>query len=236
MAIIVYTIFLPAWPVGSIGFYNQIRIFYNIDSTYSTRGFVGIELFFGFGAIEIGFFIISLILLYLSHNQLSIIFGYIGIIFHIFNYIYAFNKIFKFRPSFPYSNYELVGFKLEVGFFSALIPCVLIIGVIITLQVYKLREKGGNINLIKKSILNLGTKYPRLEINEIAEKTNEYPELIIQIVKEMINSGEIYAEYFHKTKSVAFNQQANINEIDNLMKIYKEWESNNLDKKMEIDH
>ena len=40
----------------------------------------------------------------------------------------------------------------------------------------------------------------------------------------MIENHEIYAQFFSSTKSVAFNQQANINEIDNLMKIYKDWE------------
>lgn len=32
-----------------------------------------------------------------------------------------------------------------------------------------------------------------------------------------------YAEYFKSTKSIAFNQQANIDEIDKLMAAYKEW-------------
>ncbi len=40
----------------------------------------------------------------------------------------------------------------------------------------------------------------------------------------MIKNKEIYATYFESSKSVAFDQQANINEIDKLMSVYNEWE------------
>ena len=33
----------------------------------------------------------------------------------------------------------------------------------------------------------------------------------------MIDNKEIYAKYFESSKSVAFNQQANVEEIDKLM-------------------
>ena len=47
----------------------------------------------------------------------------------------------------------------------------------------------------------------------------------------MIENKEIYAQYFSSTKSVAFNQQANIEEIDKLMATYKEWEEKEFEKK-----
>jgi len=47
----------------------------------------------------------------------------------------------------------------------------------------------------------------------------------------MIKNKEIYAEYFTSSKSVAFNQQANIDEIDKLMEVYKEWEEKKVGKK-----
>ncbi len=47
----------------------------------------------------------------------------------------------------------------------------------------------------------------------------------------MIDDKEIYAEYFESSKSVAFDQQANINEIDKLMTTYKEWEDKEFGKK-----
>jgi len=36
---------------------------------------------------------------------------------------------------------------------------------------------------------------------------------------------------FESSKSVAFNQQANIDEIDKLMATYKEWEDKKVEKK-----
>jgi len=76
---------------------------------------------------------------------------------------------------------------------------------------------------IKKTIIDLGTKFTRLEIVEIVEKTGiDDDSLIIKTVSDMIENKEIYAEYFSSSKVVAFNQQAIINDIDKLMNTYKE--------------
>ena len=40
----------------------------------------------------------------------------------------------------------------------------------------------------------------------------------------MIEKGAIYAKYFHTSKSIAFNQVANIEEIDKLTAAFEEWE------------
>ncbi len=77
---------------------------------------------------------------------------------------------------------------------------------------------------IKSTVLDLGTKFPRLQIVEIAERTGADPKLIVETVKEMISKGEIYADYFESSRSVAFNQQANIDEIDSLMDSFRDWE------------
>jgi hypothetical protein len=87
------------------------------------------------------------------------------------------------------------------------------------------------ITIIRKSILYLGTKFTRLHITEIAEECGQNEKLIISIIKDMIQNKEIYAQYFSSTKSIAFDQQANINEIDNLMKAYKDWEDKEVGKK-----
>lgn len=84
---------------------------------------------------------------------------------------------------------------------------------------------------IKKSILELGTKFGRLQVIEIAEECSEENSLIISTIKEMITNQEIYAQYFSSSKVVAFNQQANIAEIDKLMDQYKEWEDKEIGKK-----
>lgn len=86
--------------------------------------------------------------------------------------------------------------------------------------------------MIKKTILDLGTKFDRLEVHDIAEKCDAAKGTIIEVIQEMIKNDEIYAEYFRSSNTVAFNQQANIEEIDNLMAIYKKWEEENVGKKV----
>ena len=85
--------------------------------------------------------------------------------------------------------------------------------------------------LIRKTILELGTKYPRLQVKEIAETCKIDVNTIIGIIREMIKNNEIYAQYFKSTNSVAFNQQANIDEIYVLMEQYKKWEQEGIGKK-----
>ena len=92
--------------------------------------------------------------------------------------------------------------------------------------------KMEKINTIKRTVLDLGTKFGRLQIIEISEVCSIKDEnLIVDTVKEMIENKEIYGQYFSSSKSVAFNQQANIDEIDNLMKAYREWEDKKVEKK-----
>jgi len=71
-----------------------------------------------------------------------------------------------------------------------------------------------------------------LNATDISEKTGIQDEgLIIDVISDMIKNKEIYAEYFKESKSVAFNQQANIDEIDKLMEAYKDWEKKKVGKK-----
>ncbi len=84
---------------------------------------------------------------------------------------------------------------------------------------------------IKNTILSLGTKFGRLQIIEISEECGESEDLIISTVREMIEGSEIYAKYFESSKSVAFDQQANIKEIDKLMDQYLQWEKEGISKK-----
>lgn len=87
------------------------------------------------------------------------------------------------------------------------------------------------IKKIKKVVLHLGTQFTRLQINEIAEECGIYnSQEIIDTVRDMIKNKEIYAKYFLSSKTVAFNQQANIDEIDKLMEAYKDWEEKGLKK------
>jgi len=84
---------------------------------------------------------------------------------------------------------------------------------------------------IKNTILNLGVKFDRLHVAEVAEKCGESEDDIINTALDMIDKKEIYAEYFKSTKSVVFDKQANIDEIDALMEQYKKWEEEGISKK-----
>jgi len=84
---------------------------------------------------------------------------------------------------------------------------------------------------IKSIIIKLGTQFGRLQVKEITEICGEEERLIISTIENMIENKEIYAQYFSSTKSVAFNLQANIEEIDRLMATYKEWEEKKVGKK-----
>ncbi|MFX0140355.1 MAG: toll/interleukin-1 receptor domain-containing protein, partial [Candidatus Hodarchaeota archaeon] len=87
------------------------------------------------------------------------------------------------------------------------------------------------INKIKRIVINLATKFARLEIIDISEKTGISDEdFIIEIIEEMIQNNEVYAGYFSKYKTVYFDQQSNIEQIESLIKTYGEWEKNNLDR------
>lgn len=95
-------------------------------------------------------------------------------------------------------------------------------------------EKEGKekISTIKKTTLDLSAKYTRLNISEISEFCGISDELLIKkVIQDMIENKEVHAHYFASTKSIAFDQQVNIAEIDELMEHYKQWENEGRSKK-----
>ena len=60
------------------------------------------------------------------------------------------------------------------------------------------------INRIKQTITNLGTKFSRLQLTDISEKSDIKNEVLIEkIIIEMINKKEIRGEYFANSKALA---------------------------------
>jgi hypothetical protein len=112
------------------------------------------------------------------------------------------------------------------GFFVWLAFCT--INLVIALG--KFVKSSENVSIIKKTVLELGTQFANLEVSEISEVCNVNKIVIIETILKMIENREIYAEYFKSSKSVAFNKQANIEEIDKLMATFRDWEEN-LEKK-----
>ncbi|MFX1456357.1 MAG: hypothetical protein ACFFDB_13365 [Promethearchaeota archaeon] len=171
------------------------------------------------GFVSIG---LSFIFFKIFKTKLAIIFGLVGCIFIGFNLIYI--LIFINLPSDPHQ------YIMEIGFYFGIISWVLFCTINIILSRVKFREKEEDISIIKKTILDLSTKFDRLEVHDISEKCGVDKNTIIQVLKNMTKKNEVYAEYFKTTNSVAFNQKANIEEIDSLMAKYKEWEDDRIDK------
>jgi len=77
------------------------------------------------------------------------------------------------------------------------------------------------ISKIKETILDLGTKYSRLHVKEIAEECKINDEkFIISVINDMISKKEINARFFESTFSVAFNQEANIQNFSTLKDMF----------------
>jgi len=150
----------------------------------------------------------------------AIEFGIIGCILIGINWILII--IFPLNRSLILTNASWLGIFMWIGF--CFINFILLI-----LHLFRRNLKSEM--LIRKTILDLGTKFSRLEVREVSEVCKIDRATIIDIIKEMITNNEIYADYFSSSKTVAFNQLANVDEIDNLISIYKKWEAEKFDKK-----
>jgi hypothetical protein len=97
-----------------------------------------------------------------------------------------------------------------------------------------LQDTGNSVILkIKRSILDLGTKYNRINLSDITENAGIGDEkLVSYVILDMIDKKEIYAKYFKSTKTIVFDKEMIIDRIDDLMEKYKEWEERSTDKKI----
>lgn len=93
-----------------------------------------------------------------------------------------------------------------------------------------LRTSAKEEAIVKRKIIEFGGKIARLKVKDISEKSNVDTSNVFRILIEMIKNQEIYAEYFKSSKTVAFNQIANLENIDLLMKLYEDWEHQKLKK------
>lgn len=86
--------------------------------------------------------------------------------------------------------------------------------------------------LIRKEILELGTKYPDFKLKNVSKNCRSDRNTIIAVAKKMIKNKEIYADYFKISKKFVFNNMANAEEIDKLMEMFSEWEEEHMRKKV----
>ena len=114
-------------------------------------------------------------------------------------------------------------------FHSTIIVILLIILSVFILLV-NLRTVPKEEAAVKKKIIEFGGKIPRLKVKDISEKSNVDTSTVFKTLKKMIANQEIYADYFKSTKTIAFNQIANIENLDSLLKLYEDWEQQQLKK------
>ncbi|MBD3214454.1 MAG: hypothetical protein GF311_17715 [Candidatus Lokiarchaeota archaeon] len=94
-----------------------------------------------------------------------------------------------------------------------------------------MNNEDSDIVNIKRTIIDLGTKFTRLTLGDVNEKCKESKDIVLKVINQMIGDNEIYAKYFKSTQMIAFDQQANIDDIDNLMKTYQEWEKYEVERR-----
>ena len=142
----------------------------------------------------------------------------------------GFNLFFFVIPD-HYKGDLISDYKFLLGYYIAIFEWFGFCIINLALVKSKFVKANESVKLIKKAVLELGTQFANLEIREISEACSINRIMVIDTVKSMIVNREIYAEYFNSSKSVSFNKQANIEEIDLLMIKYREWEGE-LEKKL----
>jgi len=66
------------------------------------------------------------------------------------------------------------------------------------------KQELEKINRIKQTILNLSTKYSRLQLTDISEMSTIQDETLIEeVIYDMIKNKEIQGDYFHSSKALA---------------------------------
>jgi hypothetical protein len=205
-----------------------------ITSTLNSPQFAGripISLFIG-GIAEALLFLISIIFIHSLKWKLSFLTGILGCVIFGLNISY-----YRFISGWNYYYYYLFSieiYNLEPLFSNTLLYFIcwcLFLVVNISLILAKPSDKIYNNYDLKKEVLDLSTKFTRLEVRAISEKLNKDPILVLNLIKNMLENKEVYGEYFESTKTITFDQQANINEIDQLLAQFSEFEEKKIDKK-----
>jgi len=95
------------------------------------------------------------------------------------------------------------------------------------------RTTAFNYVSIKNTILDLGTKFDRLKLKEIVERSLFQDDFLIEkIINDMIINKEIHAQYFKTSKTLVFDRDSNMKEIDELITTFSKWEKSIENKKI----
>ena len=128
----------------------------------------------------------------------------------------AFDYVFTLR------RYQLPIYSDISYFYLVIILTITSINIILVISNFHHNEKLDL--MIKRLLLDFGTKYSQLEIRDISEKTSMNRAKVEKVITKMIENSEIYANYTSENKLITFKKESNIEEIDKLMEIYQKWE------------
>ena len=211
-AIIIYNIglYIFAWDV--LLWSGQHDLHYALEGRFQIASFIGM------GSLIV---IPSVFLLFKLKKKLACILGWVGIGFAIIYLLQHFSMIIIILSNgYPVNNLYL--FITSVFFLGAMI--------VTNLNITTIKIKEEETSLVKKAILELSTKFTRLNVKEISENTNIDKDTIIRVITSMISQKEIHAEFFKSTKMVSFDQQSNVENFDILLKSFEETTTKKTDK------
>jgi len=156
------------------------------------------------------FILISIIQIYLLKIRTTFIFSLIGtsILFYVFLTEFQLMPYFSMHILIPI--FSISGFTLIFYSYTLFLILFLIL------------KNPKETAEIKKKILDLSTKLTRVEVKEISERVKIDKDTVKKIMKEMVQRKEVFGKYFSTSRALVFNQKANIDEIEQLMEIYRE--------------
>jgi len=195
-----------------LGIAQFISLVYCIIS-YGAYGFI----LYIFLVVTVAFISISVLFTLFLNLHKFILYGVIGTVFDISS------KIIQLIQSFSYM-YEHLGFTSVLSLFFF---CTIIFLSIFLMKDIKYEEEAR----IRKEILVLSKKYTNFKAKKVYKNCSSDINTIIKIAKKMVKNKEIYADYFKISKKFVFNNKANTEEIDKLMEMFSEWETEHIGKK-----
>ncbi len=95
---------------------------------------------------------------------------------------------------------------------------------LIFIYIYFRQKYPKNELRLRKLILDQSTKKEQISIKELCILSDLYDITVVRVIKDILKNKQINGEYFKATRTLQLNVKENLEEIDKLMALYKEWE------------